>query len=256
MASTYWIKLYHETLHDPKVMRLPDRLFRRWIEVLLLAGETNEEGVLPSVGDMAWTLRLTPESLIDDLRGLAEARLIRPEGDDWIVTRFAARQAAVPGKERTARYRVRQHKEEARCDEPVTKRYTDTDTEADTESDRDVDAEARAPATTAARTIGGYAKVLADHGIILNGQVQADMWRELYETAGETLFVAALDEAARASPRVPTVKFVEAIVKRCLTEGTAPGQRTQTRARASPARDQPPAPTVFRNPISGKVETA
>lgn len=44
MASTYWIKLYHETLHDPKVMRLPDRLFRRWRVVHCARRETRRGG--------------------------------------------------------------------------------------------------------------------------------------------------------------------------------------------------------------------
>jgi len=29
MGSPYWIKLYHEILNDPKMGRLPDRLWRR-----------------------------------------------------------------------------------------------------------------------------------------------------------------------------------------------------------------------------------
>ncbi len=121
-------------------------------------------------------------------------------------------------------------------------------------------------AAAAARVREGYGPILAERGILINGAVQADMWRELYKEAGPDLFVACLDEAVRSSPRLPTVNYVSAIVKRCLTEGTAPGQRTQTRARASPER-QPPAraspppgaipeaPRRFRNPISGEVET-
>ena len=42
MPSKYWIKLYHEVLDDPKMARLPDRLYRRCIEVFLLAGKSGD----------------------------------------------------------------------------------------------------------------------------------------------------------------------------------------------------------------------
>ena len=124
------------------------------------------------------------------------------------------------------------------------------------------------PCTTAAACAraNGLEQALTEHGIIINGPMQSQMWSELYQTAGPDLFRLALDEAARASPRVPTVKFVDAIIKRCLAEGIMPGQRTQTvghasRERQPPARASPPsrtiseAPRTFRNPISGEVET-
>lgn len=47
MASKYWIKLYHEILDDHKMGRLPDRLWRRVIELILLAGEQDDEGLHP-----------------------------------------------------------------------------------------------------------------------------------------------------------------------------------------------------------------
>ena len=35
MSSFYWIKLYHEVLDDPKMALLPDRLWRRTIELFI-----------------------------------------------------------------------------------------------------------------------------------------------------------------------------------------------------------------------------
>ena len=57
MASRYWIKLYHEILDDPKMGRLPDALFRRAIELFLIAGENGRDGGLPALADIAWRLR-------------------------------------------------------------------------------------------------------------------------------------------------------------------------------------------------------
>jgi hypothetical protein len=94
------------------------------------------------------------------------------------------------------------------------------------------------PAAAAAAHTSGVGKVLADHGILVNGPVQADMWRDLYDEAGTDLFTQALDEAARASPRVPTLKYIDAIIKRCMSDGTVPGdRRNRYSARASPMND-------------------
>ena len=94
------------------------------------------------------------------------------------------------------------------------------------------------PVAAAAAHTSGVGKVLADHGILVNGPVQADMWRDLYDEAGTDLFTQALDEATRASPRVPTLKYIDAIIKRCMSDGTVPGdRRNRYSARASPMND-------------------
>jgi len=120
MASKYWIKIYHEILDDPKMGRMPDRLWRRTIELFLVAGETDADGLLPRIGDMAYRLRLSEDELTEDLNSLLDLRIVHQDGDCWIVTRFAERQAPVSDAERMRRYRERLHKEEYYSDEPVT----------------------------------------------------------------------------------------------------------------------------------------
>jgi hypothetical protein len=48
MANTFWIKLYLEILDDPKMGALSDRLYRRAIEMFLMAGELENKGYLPN----------------------------------------------------------------------------------------------------------------------------------------------------------------------------------------------------------------
>lgn len=112
MASSYWIKLYHEILHDPKMERLSDHLYRRCMELFLLAGETDREGELPSVDDMAWTFRSDVETMQKDLVELARVGILHQENDRWIVTHFAERQDNITPAEGMARLRDRRHKAE------------------------------------------------------------------------------------------------------------------------------------------------
>jgi hypothetical protein len=108
MRSLYWIKLYHEILRDPKMGRLPDRAWRRCIELFLLAGENGMDGVLPSLEDIAWGLRIPMDELTEDVETLKAAGIIHQNDGHLIVTNFAERQAASSNAERQAQYRDRQ----------------------------------------------------------------------------------------------------------------------------------------------------
>ena len=97
MAPGYWIKLYHEVLHDPKMGRLSDRHWRRAVELMLMAGETDETGVLPPVADMAWTLRTSEEELLADLQGWRpDLEIVTLTEGGWSPTSSAGRAALAP----------------------------------------------------------------------------------------------------------------------------------------------------------------
>jgi len=110
MASNYWIKLYHEILDDPKMGRLDDHLFRRVVELLLIAGETDKGGVLPPIVDIAWRLRIPENEVQEYLDELLEIDFVHIDDDAWIITKFADRQAPVCPAERKRRQRVRDKK--------------------------------------------------------------------------------------------------------------------------------------------------
>ena len=89
-GRTHWIKLYVEMLDDPKVGLLPDAVKWRWVSILLLAGELNEDGYLPDVNDMAWRLHTNVETLQGEMRtmagrGLVELRLYSDGGERWFI---------------------------------------------------------------------------------------------------------------------------------------------------------------------------
>ncbi len=150
MAAKYWIKLYHEILHDPKMGRLPDNVWRRAIELFLLAGELDDEGHLPEIDEIAWLLRQDEDCLSLELEQLESVGIMTRNPDNtWLVSNFKARQAAVSDAERMKEYRKRKQ-DNRRAEQPppspvtpplkddkpivtrsVTKRNTDTDTDTD-----------------------------------------------------------------------------------------------------------------------------
>lgn len=53
-----WFRYYDDALHDPKVQRLTGEAFKGWVNVLCLASVNG--GKVPSTGDVAFGLRVTP----------------------------------------------------------------------------------------------------------------------------------------------------------------------------------------------------
>jgi hypothetical protein len=99
--------------------RLSDPLWRRTIELFLLAGENGKTGQLPSVCEMAWILRVTEERMIEDLQALAQVSIVHNTATGWTVTNFATRQDADSDAERKQYQRQRERKV-THFPEPVT----------------------------------------------------------------------------------------------------------------------------------------
>ena len=139
--AEYWMKLYMEILDDPKMATLPDRLWRRVIELFLLAGRFNKQGHLPDTRQLAWVLRTSPDDLDMDLRQIESIGVIQRTGEGWYVVNFQKRQAPSTEAERKRQQRERDHRRQyyvTNLSRNVTqiRSDTDTDTEADTEAER------------------------------------------------------------------------------------------------------------------------
>ena len=122
-----WLRLYNEALDDPKVQRLPDALFRTWINLLCLTSQHDHDlGTLPCVDDIAFRLRMSVQDaelslseliargLLDDTAGVLSPhgwRERQPASDDVTARvnlhRERKRQGAtLPGKPEPSKPKV------------------------------------------------------------------------------------------------------------------------------------------------------
>ena len=240
MGAKFWIKLYHEILDDPKMGRMPDRLWRRTIELFLLAGELDQEGLLPSVHDMSWRLRVNDDALQDDLNLLISYGIVTVEGDAFTVTKFAERQKAMTPSERAARDRAAKknavyygesestrellvRKAYADCNETrelsVTKANTDIDIDKSRE-EGDTDTELLPPA-------GAVFKVYESEIGVLTATI-ADELRLAVSEYPDGWIIDALKEASRQNKR--NWSYARAILKRWKAEGRGNGHKVQSGA--------------------------
>lgn len=173
MKSKFWIKLYHEVLDDPKMGSLSDRLWRRVIEMFLLAGDADEEGRLPALEWMAWRIRRPAEELESDLVEIAKCGILENRGGFWWVSNFAERQAAETPSERGKRWRKRQEQGQlwgAERHPNVNERHASDnrttsarDIEEEEEVEGEVEGEGEAPAP---RAVAQTVPVTAPSGMV------------------------------------------------------------------------------------------
>ena len=151
--ADYWIKLYTEIIDDPKMALLPDRLWRRVIEMFLLAKKANKGGELPDTKSLAWLLRINDiEQLEQDLQEIQKIGIIERLGNGWFVTNFAKRQDAVPDAERKRQSRQQtMHKEynkfmsrNVTCTDDIPVTICDGEAEAEKETEAEVEKESEA----------------------------------------------------------------------------------------------------------------
>lgn len=137
MASKYWIKLYHEIVDDPKMGQLPDHLWRRCIELFLIAGEHNQSGQLPNLDDTAWRLRTNSEMLEAELNDLARFGITNLVDGAWQVTKFRERQGK-PYSMKPDAIRQRNYRADVKKEREERKREDiDTDTDVSRDMSRD-----------------------------------------------------------------------------------------------------------------------
>jgi len=121
--NNYWMKLWFDILRDPKMGMLPDRLWRRVIELFLLAGQNGEDGLLPEVATIAWQLNKSVPAIVTDLQKIAEVGIVQEiEEGRWIVTNFKKRNEPVDSRKRIKDFRQRERYKKGNADETEVKR--------------------------------------------------------------------------------------------------------------------------------------
>lgn len=110
--SRPWVKLYTEMLGDPKVGMLPDGAYRLFIELLLVAGEVDDDGKTYTDKELAWKLSKNPVDMANNLDCLCHAGLVHfDEFEVVTITSWSKRQPPSTSAERVKRHRENKAKE-------------------------------------------------------------------------------------------------------------------------------------------------
>jgi len=85
-----WFRFYDDAVNDPKLLRLPDDLFRAWVTLLCIASKN--EGVLPPAEDIALALRIKPAKVCEWITKLVRGGLIDQAGNSFAPHNWKGRQ--------------------------------------------------------------------------------------------------------------------------------------------------------------------
>lgn len=130
-----WFRFYSEALRNPKVLKLPDKEFRLWVRLLALAAEN--EGSIPSIGDLKHVLNMRLDHLSSALDrlisgGLIDALAAGYEPHNWGKFQYKSDSST----DRVTRHRAKRN---------VSETAPDTDSDTETERKKSNRAESAAP---------------------------------------------------------------------------------------------------------------
>lgn len=222
-SNNYWMKLWFDILRDPKMGMLPDRLWRRVIELFLLAGQQGEEGLLPTVAEIAWQLNKPEKAIITDLENIRKTGIVDINVDGvWYVTNFKKRNAPVDSAKRIKDFRHRERYEKSNasdnagvtemkreCNEALQLRYQEEQKNRRTE-------EQIKDTTTGDENFAKIVTTYQDVCGVIN-PITADKLRSAYEEYEPQWIIDALAESAVQNKR--NWAYAEAILKRWKVEG-------------------------------------
>lgn len=154
-----WLRLYREAIHRPKVGRMKLEEIGFWSACLMMS---NDEGLLPDIGDIAWTLRLDDWLVTTHLEALERnglvTRYVTGNVTKWHLHDFAEHQRKSDhdesGAERQRKFREAKKAQESAISALVTNSNAlrngpvtlpDTDTDTEEEKKKEVEGRVTAP---------------------------------------------------------------------------------------------------------------
>lgn len=126
--SGRWWRAYNGARHDAKLLRLSDKHFRWWFNLICVAAE--RDGYLPDHADLCAEFRTSAKAMTEILDALVAARLFDHDETGIRAHNWNERQyKSDVSNERVKRYRERQRN--AACNVTETPSETETDTETE-----------------------------------------------------------------------------------------------------------------------------
>jgi hypothetical protein len=150
-----WFRFYDGVLDDPKVQRLPDKLFRAWVNLMCLASRRGGR-VEADYADLAFSLRISEGEARETLQALASAGLMDIEDDTIEPHNWTERQFKSDVTDPTAAERMRRKRATDKDRNTVTAPLRSTSVtvtatrEEKIQNREDTDSEAKASAVASA----------------------------------------------------------------------------------------------------------
>jgi hypothetical protein len=211
-----WFRFYDDAVNDPKVQRLPGEKFKTWVNLLCLASKN--DGVLPSLADIAFSLRLSDEKVSAMLKDFCLQGLLDPDAGGYAPHNWGGRQF----KSDVSNERVKQHRQRKRnVTHAVTVTTPETEQKQTTEQSR-----ADARSDLEART-GNFRQAVVQAFASANSPnfpetSRCGLW--LSQGYQEDICLAVITEIVRKKPSVTTLNYFDNAIKEAHASKAPPRQ--------------------------------
>lgn len=193
---TRWFRFYDDVVNDPKVQRLSPELFKAWVNILCVASKN--DGKLPEISEISFTLRIKPERAYKILGDLRLAGLLEDVGDEEnTVTRphnWNGRQFKSDVTDPTAPERMKRYRNNRKSVTPntVTQTVTVTPTRAETEQNTETEKKEDCPKRVRTPYPEAFSKFWKAYPItqIMSKKVAFTEWQRLSEEDRAAAFEA------------------------------------------------------------------
>ena len=210
-----WLRLYRGAVNNPKVQRLGLEAVGFWTNCLCLS---DDEGRLPKLSDLAWSMRVSETVAETFLKRLHETGLLEKKGawfvlHDWHEHQFKSDSST----DRVRRFRQKQHETQRNVSETAQNR-----TESDTETEQKDSVATQLPPGAAFAGPLDFKKELWGRGVpflktcgIDEAQARAMLgkWRKTHGDFEVLNALAAAEAAAASEPLAYIQKTLNAKAK-------------------------------------------
>ena len=135
-----WLRLYDDTINDPKVLKLPEAMRWHWIAMLCVASKNG--GALPVLDDIAIQLRVTAAKATEIIAILVKAGLLDKNETGFAPHNWNGRQYKTDVTDPTASQRMKRYRDKKRNDRNDTVTVIRPETEYRDREQKDSEANA------------------------------------------------------------------------------------------------------------------
>jgi hypothetical protein len=215
-----WFRVYDNLVEDPKVQRLSDSLFRGLVNLWCLTSQG--DGLLPTIGDIAFKLRIKPaqaQKLLSDLRnaGLIVDDETGTHPHNWNGRQF---------KSDVSNERVKRHRER-KCN--VTEAVTETPPEAEQIQNRAEAEQTRASVTNSEKVL--RTDLMEAFGPSRTPDLsRTGVW--LSKGYSHTMILEVVKELLARKPDISTLNYFDAaLAERYIHRPESPSEKIEAAAK-------------------------
>jgi hypothetical protein len=221
-----WFRVDDALVDDPKVQRLSGDLVKALLNLWCLTSQN--DGILPSMEDMAFKLRMKKTQVAAIIAELVSAGLIDRKGEYYVPHNWDVRQYRSDANDPTGAKRAKEYRDRKRSERDASRDAIIVTTVPDERQNRtDANQNRTDPRDALQKRVGDFRQAIVKAFEAANSPTAIETSRaELWLTQGyqEDICLAVISEIVRKKPSVTTLAYFENAIRDAHASKAPPRQ--------------------------------